>query len=288
MIKARAKSLFIYPAVALSLLLSLVAAGFALAGGPERAAWWGAAFAGLPLPFTLWRLRSGRIARTTENLPLALLVACGGVFVAAWEWLMERVAGWPPLVVASVSLLLLLLYVFWYSRYGRIGSSRLDVGGKLPEFSLQDARGNRVASSELLGQPAVLVFYRGNWSPVCLAQLREIAARHEEFAQLGSAVVFISSQPAERTSELAGQLDAPLAFWVDEGNTVAESLHIAVRDGVPAWQPGNYGRDTVMPTVVVTNANGTIVYADQTDSYRVRPEPDVFLAILRRAGAIAR
>ena len=45
---------------------------------------------------------------------------------------------------------------------------------------------------------------------------------------------------------------------------------------------------TVMPTVVVTDANGTIVFSDQTDNYRVRPEPDVFLAILRRSGAVAR
>jgi hypothetical protein len=42
-----------------------------------------------------------------------------------------------------------------------------------------------------------------------------------------------------------------------------------------------------MPTVVVTNASGTIVFSDQTDNYRVRPEPDVFLAILRRSGAVA-
>ena len=42
--------------------------------------------------------------------------------------------------------------------------------------------------------------------------------------------------------------------------------------------------DTVMPTVVVTNANGTILFSDQADNYRVRPEPDIFLAILRRAG----
>ncbi|RLA34664.1 MAG: AhpC/TSA family protein, partial [Gammaproteobacteria bacterium] len=33
---------------------------------------------------------------------------------------------------------------------------------------------------------------------------------------------------------------------------------------------------------------GTIVYSDQTDNYRVRPEPDTFLAILRRAGVVSK
>jgi hypothetical protein len=42
-----------------------------------------------------------------------------------------------------------------------------------------------------------------------------------------------------------------------------------------------------MPTVVVTNSNGTILYSDQTDNYRVRPEPDIYISILKRAGAIS-
>jgi hypothetical protein len=43
-----------------------------------------------------------------------------------------------------------------------------------------------------------------------------------------------------------------------------------------------------MPTVIVTNASGTILFTDQTDNYRVRPEPDIYISILRRAGAVAR
>ena len=75
-------------------------------------------------------------------------------------------------------------------------------------------------------------------------------------------------------------------FLVDHDNKVAESLNIAVRNGVPAGVPGGYAADTVMPTLIVTNGRGTIVFSDQTDNYRVRPEPDAFLAILRRARAM--
>jgi hypothetical protein len=42
-----------------------------------------------------------------------------------------------------------------------------------------------------------------------------------------------------------------------------------------------------MPTVVVTDAGGRILFADQTDNYRVRPEPSTFLAVLDRSGATA-
>ncbi len=42
-----------------------------------------------------------------------------------------------------------------------------------------------------------------------------------------------------------------------------------------------YDSETVLPTVVITEAGGRILWADETDNYRVRPEPDLFLTVLR-------
>lgn len=288
MIKAKAKSLFILPAVAVSVVLFALGVTLALRGGADSLAWWGVALANLPLPLVVLQIMSGKFARVSENAPVAVFVASLGALIAAWEWLMEQVTGWQPLAVASFGLLLLLLYVFWYSRFGRFGSAQLDVGSKLPEFSLVDVDGATVRSSELLGKPAVLMFYRGNWCPLCMAQVNEIAGRYRELEKLGVNVALISSQSDERSRALAARLEVPFRFWVDTGNHVAATLDIAIRHAVPAGTPGGYHTDTAMPTVIVTNSNGTIVFSDQTDNYRVRPEPDVFLAILRRSGAIAR
>ncbi len=41
-----------------------------------------------------------------------------------------------------------------------------------------------------------------------------------------------------------------------------------------------YEGDTVLPTLVVTDSEGRVVFADQTDNYRVRPTPDTVLAAL--------
>jgi len=46
-----------------------------------------------------------------------------------------------------------------------------------------------------------------------------------------------------------------------------------------------YDQDTVMPTVIIVNAEGEILFADQTDNYRMRPEPDTFLRILDEQSA---
>jgi len=102
---------------------------------------------------------------------------------------------------------------------------------------------------------------------------------------MGITVALISPQPDVHTKKLAGLHDVPFHFLIDAGNKLAEALGIAAEHGVPVGVPGGYAPDTVMPTLVVTNASGTIIFSDQTDNYRVRPEPDVFLAILRRSEA---
>jgi peroxiredoxin len=286
-INARLKSLFIFPAVLISVVLLLFALFQLVTSVHERTAWAGAAISALPLPFLILRLMIKPVERTSENLPLLLMVSAAGVMLPAWEQFIEGVAGWGPLSVALVNAGIMLLYVFWYSRFGRIESMQLGVGNKLPEFSLRDTAGNEVGSADLSGSPAVLLFYRGNWCPFCMAQIREIVSRYQEMDDLGIKVLLISPQPDVHTKHLAGMHDVPFHFLIDAENQLAESLGIAIDNGVPMGVPGGYDPDTVMPTVVVTNASGTIVFSDQTDNYRVRPEPDVFLAILRRSGAVA-
>lgn len=284
---AKAKSLFLLPAVVVSAGLCVLSIVLALTGGSDRLAWWGAAFAALPLPIVVLALQAKPRPRASESAPLALFVASIGTFLAAWEWLIELAATWQPFAVGCGALALLLLYIYWYARFGRITSSRFDAGQKMPEFTVTDLDGNAVDSEEFVGKPAVLLFYRGNWDPLCVGQVAELAEHHEEFDRLGITVALISPQGEARTRELANRFDTPFHWYVDRGNEAAEALDIAVRGGVPFGLARGYDPDTVMPTVVATSANGTIVYADQTDNYRLRPEPDIFLAILRRSGDLA-
>lgn len=268
------KAWFLYPAAAVSgvlALAALVAAGLADAA---RMAWFGAALACLPLPLFIARTRLTRVVRTSENLPLLLLVSAAGLVIAGWEAYMERQAEWPPVVAALAGTLLLVLYIFWYSRFGRFASPKLAVGNKLPEFDLAALDDARVRSAELRGKPAVFLFFSGNDCPFCMGQVQEITARHAELRDLGIRLVLISPQPAARTRKLATETGLSSSFRVDRGNSAAEVLGIA-------------DEGSVMPTVIVTNANGTILYSDQSDNYRVRPEPDIYISILKRAGALS-
>lgn len=286
-INARNKSLFIFPAVGVVTVFLVVSILQAIFDWNQRMAWIGAAIASLPLPILMARLMFSRVERTSDNLPSFLLLAGAGFIVTIWQQFVEFRSGWQPTAVAGCAALILVLYVFWYSRFDRIASGQLSVGSKLPDFELADSDGENFQSASLSGSPAVLLFYRGNWCPLCMAQITEIAERYKDLEALGISVVLISPQPDAASRHLATLHDVPFRFLVDSGNQLAESLDIGVKNGVPLGMPGGYAADTVMPTLVVTNANGTIIFSDQTDNYRVRPEPDVYLAILRRSGAVS-
>lgn len=283
-IDAKYKSLFIFPAVIVLALTAIASLVMVAISADERLAWVGALLAALPLPILIVSLTVRPSPRTSENLPLLTFIGAVGVMLAFWEQFIEANSGWQPTATAAFAGALFLMYLLWYSRFGRFDSAQLMVGSKLPAFSLKDTAGKAFDSSSLTGSPAVVLFYRGNWCPLCMAQIREIAAKYQEMDAMGIKVVLISPQSVEYSRELAARFEVPFVVLVDEGNQVAQSLGIAVSNGVPVGVPGNYEPDTVMPTLVVTNENGTILFSDQTDNYRVRPEPDIFLAILRRAG----
>jgi peroxiredoxin len=193
-----------------------------------------------------------------------------------------RFAGRHPLAwgIAAAESLSWLAYTRWYSRFGRTPSAALTIGATLPSDLrfVEHGRGS-LSSADLRGRPTVLLFYRGNWCPLCMAQVSEIAARWREIEATGAQVVLISPQDEAHTRSLAARHGVRFRYLRDEGLAAARRLGLLDADGTPAGMIG-YDGDTVLPTLVVTDAEGRIVFADQTDNYRVRPTPDTVLATL--------
>ena len=91
----------------------------------------------------------------------------------------------------------------------------------------------------------------------------------------------ISPQSHRHTKSLAKKFDVGFHFLVDVQNKVAKQLRIDAENSLPfGLQVFGYENDTVLPTVLITNSKGKIIFADLTDNYRVRPEPATFLRIL--------
>lgn len=272
--------------VILYMMAALAVAGhavWALAQGGHGLAWTGVLLTVLPfLGLLAWLMTKGQ-ARTSDNLPWISLAGVAGVAAAGWAVVVDGAA---PLALwlAAAGMAGLFLYIHWYSRLPR-QRGIIVPGARLPDFKLKTMDGGVIASAQLCGRPTILIFYRGNWCPLCMAQVKELAAHYRDIAALGARVALISPQPHANTVALARQFDVSFDFFIDEGNAAARALGIAAPHGVPmGMQMMGYDSETVMPTVIITNREGAIIWADETDNYRVRPEPGLFLDVLRRNG----
>ncbi|OGV71574.1 MAG: hypothetical protein A3K19_09450 [Lentisphaerae bacterium RIFOXYB12_FULL_65_16] len=87
----------------------------------------------------------------------------------------------------------------------------LKVGDKAPDFSLPDAKGQKVTLSEVLKKgPVVLVFYRGEWCPFCSLQLRALEVAFPQIKELGASLVGITPQKLDPADAAAAALSYPV------------------------------------------------------------------------------
>jgi peroxiredoxin len=272
----------------MTLLISLTGyAGWMLTQTAQPLAWIGVMLTAAPFLITLGWIMVMSIARTSAHFPSLIAAGAAGLALAAWSW---RVQGADPLapLLAAVGWAGFLIYAFWYSSFGRTPSAKIKAGAQLPDFTVRDVDGAPVSSAELTDRPAILIFYRGNWCPLCMAQIKELAKRYREIGALGVRVALISPQPHSNTIALAKKYDVKFDFLTDKGNAAARALGIAIPFGVPlGMQVLGYDSETVMPTVVVTDHQGRVVWVHETDNYRIRPEPDTYIEVLHRNGLIA-
>ncbi len=172
-----------------------------------------------------------------------------------------------------------LLYIFWYSDLDRPDNPLLKIGAKLPDFTVLSADGVELHSSAFLGRKTLYIFYRGNWCPVCQAQIQALAEQYQEIQRRGVAVVLISPQTPQRSAELAQRLNVSMQICTDTDSRAAKRLGIYHHHGVPLGILG-YGSDTVLPTTLIADENGNIVYADLPDNFRVRPRVQTLISAL--------
>ena len=211
-----------------------------------------------------------------------LAMPAAGALLAAFDWL-SRAGSYAAAGMASLCLAGYAIYQFWYSRLDR-SATRIEKGQPLPEFSALNLDDKPVYSRDLLGKPALLMFYRGNWCPFCVVQVKALATAYRELGDRAR-IVLISPQPAHKTRELAGRFNVRFDFWVDPDNQAATVLGINHDQALPAgMQVLGYDSDTVLPTCIVLAADGTVLDVDETENYRDRPEPDFLAGVLEQHG----
>ncbi len=218
---------------------------------------------------------SKTIARTSKNLWSLIIFPILGALLCLLIQGNFQIA----LSLTIFNLVGNLLYIFWYSRNNRPPNPLLEVGKILPDFSLKTIDGQLVTSTYIKAYPSLILFFRGNWCPLCIKQIAEISAISNALQEDGINIYIVGAQSLEETQKIARKYEGGhMQFLYDPHFRALETLDLIHINGKPQ---GIYGfdRDTAYPTVLFINNGGQIMWSDQSDNYRLRPKPEIFMGL---------
>ena len=92
-----------------------------------------------------------------------------------------------------------------------------------PDFTLPDNEGKMVSLSEFIGRKLLLIFYPGDDTPVCTAQLCDYRNNVTEFTRRGITVLGISADRPDSHRRFAEKHSLPFQLLSDESKAVAKA-----------------------------------------------------------------
>ena len=103
----------------------------------------------------------------------------------------------------------------------------LSVGDTAPDFDLDGTEG-RFRLSDHRGGRVVLLFYPGDFTPVCTRQFCSYAERAEDMSSLAATVVGISAQDVDSHSKFVSENGIPVPLLADPDKKVAKAYGVSV------------------------------------------------------------
>lgn len=90
------------------------------------------------------------------------------------------------------------------------------IGDRLPHFSAKDTNGNDFDSKNYIGkQPLVVYFYPKDDTPGCTAQACSFRDNYQDFKDLGTEVIGISSDTVQSHIKFKSKFDLPFILLSD-------------------------------------------------------------------------
>ncbi len=171
----------------------------------------------------------------------------------------------------------------------------LNVGAKMPSFTLPDDKNQQVSSSDLLKQGnLVVVFYRGAWCPYCNTYLRKLQKNLTEIEANGGKLVAISVENPDTSLANAQKNEVQFTVLSDKHLDLARQFGIVYQlppetnekykgYGVDlVKQNGTETPDLPLSATYIVNQKGEIVYAFLEPDYTKRAEPAVIIEHLAK------
>lgn len=172
----------------------------------------------------------------------------------------------------------------------------LKAGDALPEVSVKDAAGKSVTlRSYHADGPAVIVFFRGSWCPICTKHFQDLIKAHPEMAKSGAKVVAISPDTVENTRGNTEKLKIPFPLVSDSDLAATKAFGLAFQvDEATITKYKGFGIDLEkasgrdhhalpVPAVYIVNKAGIITFAHSNPDYTKRLDVETILGELKKA-----
>lgn len=178
----------------------------------------------------------------------------------------------------------------------------LNVGAKMPAFSLKDANGKTIGSNDLLKQSnLVVVFYRGSWCPFCNLYLKKLQKNMPAIKENGGNLVAISVENPDNSLTIAKKNALDFTVLSDPNLMVARQFGLVYQ--LPAETDETYKTkynldiakhnemakpELPLSAIYIINQKGEITYAWLDPDYSKRAEPQTIIESLAKIKTAAK
>ena len=160
----------------------------------------------------------------------------------------------------------------------------LAVGSKVPQFTATDADGKKYKLEKALKKgPVVLLFYRGQWCPVCNRHLSHLQDSLRFIYEKGATVIAISPEKPELLKKTKEKTKASFTLLHDKGFLIGNAFDVVFNPDIK--QVGMYNERLhanlegassdgssrlPVPATFIIDKNGKIVWRQFNSDYRIR------------------
>ena len=166
--------------------------------------------------------------------------------------------------------------------------SPLLIGESIPDAALINVDGVEVNLSEIIkGQPTILVFYRGGWCMYCNRQLSAFAQTEKEIQKLGYQVLAVSPDDYLNIAPVIEEDALGYQVFSDPGSQLIQNVGIAFKASektvnfMSKKTEGEVTEVLPVPTVLVLDKKGDIVFEYICPNYKQRITPELLISVLK-------
>ncbi|AEV31344.1 Peroxiredoxin [Owenweeksia hongkongensis DSM 17368] len=152
----------------------------------------------------------------------------------------------------------------------------LAVGTKVKNFKAVDQNGKTFDLNKSLKKgPVVVVFYRGQWCPICNRNLSNLQDSLQLISDAGATMVAISPEKPEDLKVTAEKSGAKFELLHDEGEKISTDFDVLYMPSKPDAKP------IPVPATYVIDTDGTIIWRHFDRNYKNRATSKQILEALK-------